>query len=369
MREDTPQGPGERDWSDWLDAVFNGEVVLTQAAPTMELHQKLIDAYLRLAPTDRTRFANAVHVVFEHTPMIVSNAERIYYLLHLIAYVKPRKTRDYLKRFMYNELLRPIEFGGQSLHALLLLALAAYDVGEDVVEYVERSARQSPDASYLIICMRVVSRADPARTLGLLATTVQRIDGPPQAAALARYLKGFTSMYGYRGLYAWWTRHARELRSGDRTVGARFEMFEKALLAKFVVDPKLDEVPLAELDRMLFSALVLAARRPLSPEEVMAVAQACDQGDDAGRAAFDDVYLQQASRGWDISVERNWRRTARMSADEALLMTAAGAIFIDETKERLAEMILRTQTRTFPDIMDQARFLRNTVTTREATGH
>src|SRR5467141_1691142 len=172
QKEVTPPSPPERQsatghsvsafrglsadrWVDWINSFLSSSA----HSPTItigreELHHILIRIYDNLeTQQDRGSFETALTLLFESTQTLQDNAERLYYLLQLLAYAKPPRAKRIVRRLLFDEVLTDVHFGEQHLHWMLLTTSSEYDVDDEIVDYVHRSVRRLNDFKYALLCL------------------------------------------------------------------------------------------------------------------------------------------------------------------------------------------------------------------------
>src|SRR5438128_157536 len=104
------------DWIDSLLGALHADPLLSVAplSPKLELGAEEVDSILiglyESLGRSRGYFAEAVATLYESTPYIEGNAERIYLLLQLMAAIKPRRARNLLRGHLLDEVAFSIEF-------------------------------------------------------------------------------------------------------------------------------------------------------------------------------------------------------------------------------------------------------------------
>jgi len=337
-------------WGEWLLRVLSGEVHTGVHARDLDLHQQIIDVYLGLkTAVARNRFGEGVVKAFEHTPIIPANTEMLYYLLHLLAYTHPFRGQERVHRYLLLDLLRPFVFEQQNLHTLLLMTTGKYEITDEIVDYIQRSARRHAEMEYLTACMRVLASRDRKLSIELLPVALAAIQTPAEAAALARYLKGFTSIYGYRGLYEWWI--VNEEMITERDVGQRFY---EALTTRYVVENETEKADTEDPYRLIFSAYVHASRRPLRSAEVFALAQMQDtMTAETLEPIFQTVMQKQIRTNpkWFVRIEAPlWGKAAKVQPAD-FLTTAADSMRVEPEHERHSDFIAAAMTPLLRDVM------------------
>jgi len=200
-------------WAEWIGSQLH----LKKASPQIpssgrqELHQTLINVHKELEDkASKERFRKAVSLVFESTQALRENAEEIYYLLQVISYLKPLRAKRLIRRHLFEEILRNVAYGGQELHTMLLVAYSKYDIDDELLDYILRSARdRRAEYSYLLVCFRILSQRNGEEAISFLETLFPYLVSKQNVAQMVRVIRGIIFRTGYRPLFEWYENEFR----------------------------------------------------------------------------------------------------------------------------------------------------------------
>jgi hypothetical protein len=264
------------DWIDWIRHVINYETCHPTINYTIqEIHHSLAEVYTSLPPGALSeKFAEALTFVFEETPLIAKHSANLYHLLQLIGYVKPLRAKRVLRKHLFPEVLKSLNYGNQNLHTMLLATRSKYDVDDELAEYVKRSAQNSRDFSYQIVCLRVIASRSQDELLDLLEIVYKSTDTDIKAYQLARELRSLTRKYGFKYFCEWFTTKAELSASvGTFEKALREIVFSRFKLPTFDGKQSLSTLVLNnDPYEMLLGAQLLATSTRLNPKQIAAVA-------------------------------------------------------------------------------------------------
>src|SRR5216684_5290978 len=191
-------------WVDWIRGVLNYELVEpTIPATTDEVHQPLARVYFSLGTgAARDQFADAISTLFESTPLISANAQRIDALLTLISAIKPVSAKKLLRRHLFGGALRGIEYGRRDLQTTLLVAVGKYQVDDELVDFIRRSARRTDDYRYKLACLSILPAYAQREFLAFLSGVIESLN-EVRALQLGRQLSGILRKYGFVEFCRW----------------------------------------------------------------------------------------------------------------------------------------------------------------------
>jgi hypothetical protein len=269
-------------WVAWIRKFLNEE--LCEPAITVgnqEHYTALAGLYESLeTESQRDLFADAVGDLFAHTPLSERKAKVFRSLIELLAMLTPYKAREAARRRLYLRSFAGMEDDGLELHTLLLIANCKYPIDEELADFIERTAQETDDFGYLLVCLRAVSEPGGKQYLRFLDIALPHLNTQQRAVALALEVGDIIFLHGCRHFCKWYSAAARDVSREDDLFDA-FERFEGAL--KKHVFPELHLLPPNSADpyRTLVAAQLHVYDRRFSAKEVLEVARLYPQ---AGKA-------------------------------------------------------------------------------------
>jgi hypothetical protein len=194
-------------WYQWIDSYLNGQPCLPPIPiGRAEPHHTLLALYEDLGrPEVQERFAEAVARLFETTPALPQNAERLFYLIQMISRLRqPFRAKRMVRRLLYSGSLREMTFGLRDLHLMLAVTASEYDFDDEFSYFLSRSAEQETDLAKLLVYFRLIARDDSRAGWHLLETRILPELRPDGAAMLGRVLRGIVKKVGYRTFLEWY---------------------------------------------------------------------------------------------------------------------------------------------------------------------
>jgi hypothetical protein len=266
------QNFGLEQWLEWLNAFLAPDPQPPFIATNKEeIHHALIDLYKGLkSKTTRDLFAEAIKRIFQTTPRIEQNAELLYYLLHIISYTVPLNAKDLLRERLHEGVLRTIEYGKQNLQTLLLIANSKYEVDDDLIDYIHRSARASKDYKFFLASLRVLSSRGGAHAYPFIEQLLPLVESETESFQLARQLKSIGYRVGYWHFFDWYRSRAEKLTS---QWPQQWYMFECGLRHRLLTERALPTLAKSDPYAAFLSGLVHASLRELAPSTVLTIAR------------------------------------------------------------------------------------------------
>lgn len=261
------------DWVKWINGLLNEE--FCEPTVTIAHHEPCIvlaNVYHQLElKSQRDLFGEAVKILFETTPLIKQNTRYFRAILELLALLKPYQAKTLLRSRLFSRDFADMEDGGMNLHNLLLIVNSKYEVDEQLLEFIERTAKETSDFSYLLICLRIVSPLGGGKYLPLLEDVLSRLTEWRNAILLARELEDIMYLHGSRHFAEWYSAKLRAM-SKESDIFDAFEFLEGAL--KKIVFPQLDlYAPVENPFNTLIAAQLHANDRFYSAKEVVRIAR------------------------------------------------------------------------------------------------
>jgi hypothetical protein len=277
-------------WVDWIRRILNYELVEPTIPATLdEIHQSLARVYFSLeSGAARDRFADAISILFESTPLVNANARRIDSLITLISAIKPLRAKKLVRRHLFGGALRGMEYGKRDLHTTLLVAAGKYQVDDELVDYIKRSAQRTGDYTYKLACLSILPAYGQRNFVEFLNGLIASLD-EKKALQLGRQLNGILRKYGFMEFCRWFTDTLRDDSDGALCDKLEFEWMEKALTAmvfKSASVPAFDDsadlsslVITGDAYRNVTALQVFARNEVLTPVQVVALARLHSQLD------------------------------------------------------------------------------------------
>ncbi|HEV7768474.1 MAG TPA: hypothetical protein VGQ76_25975 [Thermoanaerobaculia bacterium] len=323
------------EWSQWLKAVFRGDVVVPPLNRDSEPHLDLIDVFDRLTTFGaRQAFAEGVARTFAGMSTTRADSPYLYTLLHLVAYTHPESEVDRLRHHLFVGTFQQYTYEQASLHTLLLETLGEYPLTAELTNYIKRSVPRSNDPDYAAAAMRVLAIHDRTASLDLLMPSLARLNRREDVLVIASHMKGFVGSYGYEVVYEWCLLNGRRLL--DEATHA-MDWFIKGLTVRGVIDSpvrRADDQPF----RTVLSAVVHGALRPLAPVDVLTVASVAEVLKEELEPIFANILLQQSRLGSRITL---WSVSAYGQDEQFFLCAGTQRMVVGEEWDKEIDFIAK----------------------------
>jgi hypothetical protein len=295
---------GREDWVKWINNFLNEEFCEPQVTMShQEPYTALAGVFHELeTKSQQDLFAEAVKILFETTPLIKQNARYFRSIIELLALLKPYKAKSLARRHLFTHTFSGMEDGNLNLHTLLLIANCKYELDEELLDFITRTAKETRDTGYLLSCLRAVSELGGAEYLKILEIMLPQVKAKQRSAILlARELGYILFRYGSRDFCEWYGRIGRAVATGNDFFDG-FELLQGAL--KKLVFHSFNPF---SMDPNSYNALVAAQLhaydRRYTAKEVVKIAR----------------LHQEVGRDATVNALINiWTRIKTMGADEAL---------------------------------------------------
>src|SRR6185295_7219374 len=137
--------------------------------------------------------------LFEGTPIINKNARYFRSLIELLALLKPYQAKSLVRRHLFARSFADLEDGSLNLHTLLLMVASEYEIDEELLDFITRTARETSDTGYLLACLRAASYPGGTEYLKILEIILPRVKEQQRSAVLlAREIGYVLFLYGSR---------------------------------------------------------------------------------------------------------------------------------------------------------------------------
>lgn len=218
------------EWVEWLAKFLRDEVEAPDPGSLgPEKCESLIRLYRGLSVAAQDSFAAAVVQCLEATGERRNRAERLFILLHLVAYLQPVGAKRLVRRFLETKTLEGLVYANQKLPLVALVAASQFEIDDDLLYYMDRSLPHVTEFRELLVYFRIFSQAGSERTLQFLDLLMENVEPGVKAKQTARQLRGTVFRNGCRDLYRWY--------EGRRRAHAGSEQF------KIMVDVLLATAP------------------------------------------------------------------------------------------------------------------------------
>jgi hypothetical protein len=263
---------GVGQWIEWLNAFLsNAPHSPLIATNKEELHHSLLDLYRGLGnKPKRDSFAEAIKLIFETTQRIGENKEQLYYLLHIIIYTVPLNAKWLLRQRLHESVLNNIEYGHQNLQTLLLIANSKYEVDDDLVDYVHRSARVSRDYRHLLASLRILALRGGQEAYPFIEYFLPFITSEAKSFQLARQLRSIGQRIGYKHFFEWYTRRSEEL---AKEWHEHWYFFERGLKERLFTEQTFRAISNSDPYAGFLTGYVYASLHELTPSTVLGIAR------------------------------------------------------------------------------------------------
>jgi hypothetical protein len=152
----------------------------------------------------RNRFGEALTQVFESSPISQDNAEAIYTLLQLISYITPSAAKSIVRRKVFEESFRGLQFAAMDLHTLALAVAGEWEVDQDLASYITRFNEEPQEFRCRLLSLRLLSRKDPSDAYAFLPKIITELEPGVRATQLFRELRGIMLQRTFAGLLSWY---------------------------------------------------------------------------------------------------------------------------------------------------------------------
>lgn len=222
-----------RQWLNWLTMFFDGQVPY----PDMgyfgdEKCDALIRLYRTLPVQSRRAFSQAVVTALEGTEIHSDEAERLFTLLQVIAYLQPIGAKQLVRRLVINRTLADITYANQRLGLVALVTASKFEIDDELLYFMDRSLRQVDEFRALLVYLRLYSQADAHRAADFLSTIMEKLEPGVKARQAARQLQGVTLRNGCKEIYRW---YAAERATNDSP--EKFRLLCEEVLTHIVPSP------------------------------------------------------------------------------------------------------------------------------------
>jgi hypothetical protein len=292
-----------------------------------ELHHALINVHRSIRNLAvRNVYDDAIAQVFD-TFAFSNVADVTFYLLQLIGYAKPLNAKQLVRRVLFSEHLSGMRLNTYDLHTLALSVASKYLVDDELLSYIDRSARRSSDLRYLLVCFRARSVNPSERPTEMIQHFIAIAAGDTEVKEIVRELRGFTAVAGYEALLRWYI-NSIELMVDEGS--PNLPTFEQYLLHD-LTGTAIESPKLGDPYRAGLAAAVLARQRPIEPHEYAALAQMRDWDEEDVRRVLEFLWTQQRRYGWKVYVSSpdEFDRVAPTSRDTISIFNDRGEASIN----------------------------------------
>lgn len=261
----------EAAWMEWLSAFL----AHNQRPPFVRLNNDppssvLIRVFEALEPNSSLAFNRALFRQFEETAIIHKNSLRLYTLLHVISCTLPGQAKPLLRRRLREGVFRRLNFEGQNLHSLLLVVCSKFDVDEDLVKWVQRSARNSRDFDYLLLCQWVLSTVENDQAFYFNERLLPFLNDAGRRAETTRQLFSIANRLGYQRFHNWYQKRSNTLQA---KWPVQWQLFVRALRERLLSDTALPQLAEGDPDAALLYAELRISRNRIPLETVFRIAR------------------------------------------------------------------------------------------------
>ena len=261
----------EAEWMEWLSAFLahnpRPPFVRSNNDPPSSV---LIRVFEALEPNSSLAFNRALFRQFEETAIIHKNSLRIYTLLHVISCTLPGQAKPLLRRRLREGVFRRLNFEGQNLHSLLLVACSKFDVDEELVKWIKRSARNSKDFDYLLLCQWVLSTVEDDQAYYFNERLLPFMNDADRQAETTRQLFSIAHRLGYQRFHNWYRERSTSLQA---KWPGQWQLFVRALKRRLLSDAALPELAALDPDAVLLYAELRTSRDRIQLETVLTIAR------------------------------------------------------------------------------------------------
>lgn len=265
------QAFNEADWMEWLSAFLarnpRPPMVRSNNDPPSSVLIRLFEA---LEPTSSMAFNRALFRQFEETAIIHKNSYRLYTLLHVFSCTLPGLAKPLLRRRLREGVFRRLNFEGQNLHNLLLVTVSKFDVDEELAKWVQRSARNSNDFDYLLVCQWVLSTIEDNQAFYFIERLVPFMKDADYRAQTTRQLYSVADRLGYDRFLNWYRDRADSL---QEKWPVEWELFVGALKGRLLSDAALPELGRKDPAAVLLYSELRVERNTIPLETVFNIAR------------------------------------------------------------------------------------------------
>ena len=265
------QAFSEADWMEWLSGFLSRNprppFVRSNNDPPSSVLIRLFEA---LEPASSMAFNRALFRQFEGTAIIHKNSPRFYTLLHVISCTLPGQAKPLLRRRLRDGVFRRLNFEGQNLHNLLLAACSKFDVDEELAKWIQRSARNSRDFDYLLLCQWVLSTIEDDQAFYFIERLVPFMNDADNRAQTTRQLYSVADRLGYGRFLNWYRDRSESL---QEKWPIEWELFVGALKQRLLSDAALPELGEKDPDAALLYSELRTEQNTIPLETVLNIAR------------------------------------------------------------------------------------------------
>jgi hypothetical protein len=261
----------ETEWMEWLCAFLAHKprppYIRSHNDPASSVLVRLFEA---LEPKSSLAFNRALFRQFEETAIIHKNSLRLYTLLHVISCTLPGQAKPLLRRRLREGVFRRLNFEGQNLHNLLLATCSKFDVDDELAKWVQRSARNSKDFDYLLLCQWVLSTVEDDQAFYFNERLLPFMNDADRRAQTTRQLFSIAGRLGYERFLNWYRDRSNVLYA---KWPLQWELFVRALKERLVSDTALPQLAVMDPDAALLYAELRTSRNRIPLETVLKLAR------------------------------------------------------------------------------------------------
>lgn len=264
----SPDSRGPQEWAEWLESAFRHtpqELAPFRRGPD-DLHHAVIEFWQTLPPHERLALAQGAGVLFESTPPAKETVPQIYFLLEILARLKPVRSRPYLFRAVSGRQFRELTFAARSLEELALGLALSYGPDANVVKFAERRLWEADTTETRLRLLRLLSTHEWPSDANL--EHVFKFIEPEDSPGLSRLLGTMVRHHGASYLYDWFRRRAKLLQQSHSVA---YEALMDACLRTFG-RRKADNAA-ADAHLALLHGLIRSRSESLDPAEIVAIAE------------------------------------------------------------------------------------------------
>ena len=259
----------ESEWKEWLGAYLSANPrppFIPSDKDHSAWHPILIRLFENLEPKSSVAFNRALFKQFEETAIIHKNGFQLYTLLHVIAASLPGEAKPLLRRRLREGVFRRLNFENRNLHTLLLAACSKFHVDDELAAWIQRSARNSRDFDYLLLCQWVLTAVEGDQAFYFLERLIPVMSDDDQRAETARQLISVTERLGYRRFFNWFQERSKTLRA---KWPVQWELFVRSLKERLLTDSVLPAIAELDPDAVLLYAELRVSREERIPLETV----------------------------------------------------------------------------------------------------
>jgi hypothetical protein len=259
-------------WVTWINSFLADEPCEPDVfVNNEELHLVLRGIYHCLdGHRAQENFEEAIAQIFETTAPLRIHREKLYQIIQIIAYLKPRSAKAIVDQELVARSLQGLSRKGSDLHTELLVARSHYATSENFLNFIQNSSKEINDFGYLLSCLRALASGSDSRVYPFLFRFIPHLDDEISASQLAVMLQALLEQTSYYHFYESYLENTVNEDPDAQEDRRKLEIF----LAEMVLPEwRSGGIPAEDPYAILLLALLRARDHFLSAHELLSIAR------------------------------------------------------------------------------------------------